>query len=384
MRRMNRTSARPDRKRICRAVDAIALALIALSLACGEPRAVPELPAHDPIAERMPDDSIRIRWEWATDGMAVYRGESVKEIDRSRVAASFSNGTARVEGLSSDTRFYFSLRDDRTGEEVIVAERLLPLEGTHNFRDLGGYRTQNGGRVRWGMIYRSDHLGDLTEDDLRYLHHLDIRLVCDFRGDEEVESHPDRLPEIDPPRRINPSISNPAFSPSRIRHAVQSGNEENIDFTELLIEGNRIFVRDGIAQYRALFRSLSNPEDVPLLFHCTAGKDRAGLAAALILHVLGVPRETIMADYMLSGIYSAEHIESTLRMIRFASLFRVDPETMRPLLGVQPEFIGAAYEVMREEYGSQDQYLRKGLGLSEADIENLRDRFVRPVSKRVD
>ena len=97
-----------------------------------------------------------------------------------------------------------------------VMARHVPLDGAANFRDLGGYATEDGRSVRWGMLYRSDHLGDLTDRDLDYLRGLGIRLVCDFRGDEEVESHPDRLPEDGSVRRINPSITNEAFSPGRI------------------------------------------------------------------------------------------------------------------------------------------------------------------------
>lgn len=125
VRSLDPIAARPGGTRTRNRFSIVAFVLAILPLASCQPVSLPEIPAHDPIAERMRDGTIRIRWEAAPDGMAVYGGEGVEKIDFSTPVASFLDGVARVEDLPQGTRFYFSLVDERAGDGVIVAERLL-------------------------------------------------------------------------------------------------------------------------------------------------------------------------------------------------------------------------------------------------------------------
>ena len=102
---------------------------------------------------------------------------------------------------------------------------------------------------------------------------------------------------------------------------------------------------------------------MPALFHCTAGKDRTGFAAALVLLALGVPRETVLEDYLLTNRYRERFDRRVLRWVPLASLFRTRAEDMRPLLEARPEYLEAAFQVMEEEYGGVDGYLERGLGV---------------------
>jgi protein-tyrosine phosphatase len=274
--------------------------------------------------------------------------------------------------LPPDRRPYLALAAAEGGT-VVVAERLLPLEGAHNFRDLGGYQTHDGRRVRWGRVYRSDHLGDLTDADLAYLERLGIRTVCDFRSAVEREASPDRLGESGTPRTVNPDISDDRFAMDELRDRILSGDLGDTDFGNLLIEGNRAFARDYTEQYARFLRLVENPSDLPLVFHCTAGKDRAGFAAFVLLRALGVPEKVAVEDYLLTRPYTQANVDKTLTTIRFASLFRTDVERIRPLLGVEPAYIQAAIDTVGSEYGSMDAYLEQGLGLTPAKRAALQD-----------
>lgn len=251
------------------------------------------------------------------------------------------------------------------------AERRLVLDGAHNFRDLGGYETRDGKRVKWGLLYRSDALDDLSGDDLETLQRIGLRRVVDFRSELERESDPDRLPDPAPAVALRP-IEGEALDPGEIRAALMSGDADADAMSALLVEANRSFVTDFADLYAATLEDASDPDQLPLLFHCTAGKDRAGYGAALLLLALGVPRETVMADYLLTNRYSAGHTERTLRIIRWASLFRTDPEAVRPLFEARAEYLDAALDTIDREYGDVDTYLRTGLGLDDATLARLR------------
>ncbi|MBW2696889.1 MAG: tyrosine-protein phosphatase, partial [Deltaproteobacteria bacterium] len=121
----------------------------------------------------------------------------------------------------------------------------------------------------------------------------------------------------------------------------------------------------------------SDPRRTPALVHCTAGKDRAGFASALILRVLGVPEETVYQDFLRTNVYTAEFIERTLMMIRVASLFRTDPEDVRPLMSVRREYLEAAFDTIDEEYGGFDAYVRNELGVRDEARRALQDRLLR-------
>jgi protein-tyrosine phosphatase len=335
--------------------------------------------AHEPIAERIPGNQIRIRWDRPTGsaGVSVHIGTDPDAIDLEHSAGELDGGELILGDLDPRVRHFFELVASDGVRGHVIAERLNPLEGAHNFRDLGGYQASDGRRVRWGMVYRSDHLADLTPDDLDYVSTLGIRLICDFRAEEEIAENPNRLPLDAPPEQINPAITGTALTPGGIQAAIMQGNPDNLDFRQLLVDGNRFMATGALDQYRTLFRRLESEESVPLLFHCTAGKDRTGVAAALILLALGVPEETIMQDYLLTGVYTHERVEKNLMAVRFASQFRMDLDAVRPIMSVRHEFLQAAFDGIHEEYGSVDQYMEQALLLTKEKRDALQGRFLR-------
>ncbi len=253
-----------------------------------------------------------------------------------------------------------------------VKRRHVVLEGAKNFRDIGGYATEDGHHVRWGLFYRADDLGDLTDADLARIHELGIQTVCDFRSNEEKAEHPDRLPAADPPEVLELPILDDSFSPAAFREKITSGDLGDLDLRQMLIEGNRLFATRYAPQYAAMFERLQDAENLPAVVHCTAGKDRTGFAAAVVLRTLGVPEETIFEDFLLTNHYTADEIERTLWIIRLASLFRTDPEQVRPVLGVERAYLEAAFDAIEENYGSFDAYRRGPLGLDDAEAAAFR------------
>jgi protein-tyrosine phosphatase len=266
--------------------------------------------------------------------------------------------------------------DPHAGMPEHVRQRHLGLEGAPNFRDLGGYETADGRSVKWRRLYRSDALSALTPADLARVSELGIRLVCDFRSEPERQAEPDRLPASDPPVVAALPIGAESFMVKDLRERIASGDLEGLDLRQMMIEGNRQFATRYAPQYAAMFERLSRPENLPALVHCTAGKDRAGFASALILTLLGVPRETVMEDFLLSNHYTQAQTRRRLWMIELFSLFRTDSDALRPLFGVEPEYLEAAFEAIEKRYGDFDTYRRDALGIDDAELAAFRSQML--------
>lgn len=257
--------------------------------------------------------------------------------------------------------------------EERLALRKLPFEQAHNFRDLGGYLSGDGRYTRWGKIYRTDKLSSLSEQDQRYLQRLGVKRIVDFRSDEERNTAPHTLhPEsrilIDPL-----PINVEAAQIERVTARLQEQNVSAEDMVEFLMSANRAMVTHFTDTYRNWIHSLLSDDHYPQLFHCTAGKDRTGLAAALLLRALGVSEETVMEDYLATNHYTAARIDEIIRQIQEMDVFKVEETVIRTLFHVQPQYINAAFEVIAERYGDIETYLQDGLALDRFQREQLRD-----------
>jgi len=359
---------------VTRARSAVVVLSLLVGADCGPGAQTEPISAGDPVVERLAGDRWLVRWDRMAPGsMApVFYGSSPDAIDRSRPIAVMTGPELRLTRDTHGERPFFEIAPP--GEPVrIASERLIPLDGTHNFRDFGGYATRDGRSVRWGMLYRSDDLAELNEADVATFRKLGIRWLCDFRTGPERSADVDRLPPSGGPVVENLTIT--AANLGDLRERVLSGADE--DYAQLLREANREFVTNAADRFETLFDRLADPRNLPALIHCTAGKDRTGLAAALVLVSLGVPRETVYRDYLLTNHYAREHIERTLLLIRFASFFRTDPEQVRPLLDVRREYLEAAFTAIEAHYGSVERYLREALQVSDAERARLRASLLR-------
>ena len=177
--------------------------------------------------------------------------------------------------------------------------RVVALEGCSNLRDLGGYRANDGRSVRFGRVFRSASLAGLTDADLTAFAATGIRTVCDLRGENEAARAPSRLPAAGAPEVVRLPIE-PRVGAS-LRDLLAREEATGEDVHDLLRTAYAAYATDHLPRYRALFDLLLREERLPLLFHCSAGKDRTGFGAALLLTALGVPRQTVIADYLATN-----------------------------------------------------------------------------------
>ena len=250
------------------------------------------------------------------------------------------------------------------------AQRRLPVAGAANLRDLGGYVTRDGRALRWGVLYRSDALADLSDEDVAYLARLRLHRVVDFRSAGERERDPDQLPDgVDV---VWQPIAGPGLDPGELQDRLLAGEVSAEQAAAWLVAGNRAFVSEFRDVYARFVRDLAEPANLPTLFHCTAGKDRTGFAAAVVLLALDVPRETAMQDYLLTNAFTQAKTRRTLQVIRLASLFRANPDDLLPLFEARESYLGAAFSAIDEAPGAIDAYLRDALGIDDALRARLR------------
>jgi protein-tyrosine phosphatase len=341
-------------------------------------------PLDRPVVERVAEHSVRLRWpaHFSTGPVTIYAGPSPTAIDRTQPLAVATGHSVRLSAVGAGSRldqryrFYYELVPT-DGDAFIAAERLLPLEGTDNFRDLGGYATRDGRRVRWGLLFRSNQLSGLTRQDLDYLSRIDIRLVCDFRSDRERSSEPNRVLEPGPPVTLDLPVEQEGVDPAALQNRIRTGGITALGIEVMMERAYRAFVTDHSERWAAMFRRITEPGNLPTVVHCTAGKDRTGFASALILLTLGVPEETVFEDYLLTNHYREGFERYVLRWVPLYSLFRTRPEDLLPLLEARREYLQTSLDAIEELHGSLDRYLEDALGVTPAQRISLERRLLR-------
>jgi protein-tyrosine phosphatase len=244
--------------------------------------------------------------------------------------------------------------------------RSLNLAGASNFRDLGGYLGLNGRAVRWRRLFRSDHLAALTPDDRAVLSDLGVARAYDFRGQAERAAVPYDLPGV---RSYSLAIEPTVVQ--RMKALAETGYQLTPqDTVGLMQQTYRAFVHDNSPRFAELFQHLLE-DDAPLVFHCTAGKDRTGFAAALILLALGVPRAVVLQDYLLTN--------DLFRMPKSSP--GLAPQAVLDVLWrVQEDFLEAAMQVVQADFGGMERYLTSTLGLDAARRERLVALYLQPAA----
>jgi len=316
------------------------------------------------IAEIIRDKNTKVATlQIQTEGQwEIYAGKTVDGIDLSKPLLTGKGGGSFQLDIPTTHRSYFQLITKEG--KGILAERHLPMEGGFNFRDLGGIRTTDGRYVKWGKIFRSDDLHNLTTGDLDYLSAIPIISIVDFRSEEERRDYPDKVPSSvkeDYPYSISPG--NLSGSGSLKASELASVTSLNVDSLMGAINIQLVTDSASIKRYRDFFALLQNEEDTPLLFHCTAGKDRTGMGAALILLALGVDEERVIEDYLLSNQYITG---------KYAGYIEKYP-SLEPLFGVRREFLQTGLNQIKKDYGTVENYLN---GELKVDISKLREMYL--------
>ena len=258
-----------------------------------------------------------------------------------------------------------------------MSDRLVQLEGAMNFRDLGGYQGLDGRTVRWGCVFRSDALHELTKGDIETVRALGLRAIYDLRRSVERQRQPTVIPEDHGHRTVHLSVGDDpddANQPDMIDLILAGELKEADDafMTEVYIS----MVTEGAPAFGRLLTHLTDDDGLPALFHCAAGKDRTGLAAAFLLSVLGVDEDVILDDYELSTQFRSEKRIAALRPQLEAA--GIDIEKVRPFLSARRPVMEATLHFINEEYGGVEPYLRGPAHMSAATIATLRDRLLEP------
>ena len=267
--------------------------------------------------------------------------------------------------------------------EANVAGALMPAQGIPNLRDIGGYRTADGQRVRLGLVFRSTALDHATDADLDELAQRHVRTVFDLRTAGEREASPDRAV----PGAITVDLDVMADAPGAAPARINKLASEPVKASKLLARADidaiygqayrgLITMPSAEQSYRELFLALAEPSTLPALYHCTTGKDRTGWATAALLLLLGVPEAQVVDDYVLSDAYLLSGLAPLLERFGEAG---GDPELLKPVLGVKAQYLRVALETMRERYGTIEGYFADALGLDAVAQQRLRDTFLEPV-----
>lgn len=252
-------------------------------------------------------------------------------------------------------------------------QRVLPLEGGQNFRDLGGYKTADGREVKWGAIFRSGAMNRLTDADFRYLATLGLQSVVDFRDNRERAKEPVQWPAGSAPQLFAKDYSMDQSGLGRLLSKPGlTGDQAKAAMAELYREIPLTFAD----QYRVLFARLLGDEGA-VAFNCSAGKDRTGVAAAILLSVFGVPRETVIEDYLLSNQYFRPRADMMNTTGPEAEMLRtLPPDVLKVLMGVDRSYLEAAFASIDSQPGGMDGYLRNSLGLDPARIALLKAKYL--------
>lgn len=280
---------------------------------------------------------------------------------RQWLALLFTRGKPRPTPVDPNS-LILDLPDDDGGA------RLLALEQAINFRDLGGYRTTDGRRVKWGRVFRSGTLSALSDSDLTTLRQLGVKQIFDLRSPKESVPAPDRVPEgadyVSLPVHSNTGGARQMFSLFRYYNRLE----------KVLFETyTRIYLERNAPVFGEILRRLAEEQGTPAVIHCTAGKDRTGIASALLLASLGVPESTIIADYSLTNRYHAPLAATIKQQMRVVERIGLNPDDMDPLLLANPETMKAALGYLQQRYGSIEAYLLQRAGIDETTLTRLRE-----------
>ncbi|MFC6169562.1 tyrosine-protein phosphatase [Loigolactobacillus jiayinensis] len=258
----------------------------------------------------------------------------------------------------------------------VSALRALPITTGNNFRELGGYQSMNGQHIKYHKVLRSGRLAPLSQQDLTYLDQYGTRFDVDLRSADEVKEAPDKVPANATYKYL------PVFNYDQTQNSLTlqeleneyQGNPNHGHEHMKLVYHNMIAEPHAKQSYHQFFEILlANAKDgAATLFHCTAGKDRTGMAAVFFMAALGIDQETIKTDYLLTNKIAAPHINARLNELKAQHASADTIANIRSLHSVHADYLAAAMAQVKRESGDLNNYLHEGLQLTDHDLQELR------------
>src|SRR3974390_1070734 len=271
----------------------------------------------------------------------------------------------RIAARPEERRFV-SIAAEGDGSVLVTADRRVAFEGVQNFRDLGGYTTLSGGHLRWGILYRADALHALSERDEILFRSLKVRKVYDLRSQHEIELNPNRVPSEHSPIASRPRVA-ASTRLSDVGETLEAGEKMLADLYRRIID-------DAATNLGRLYTDLAQPGNLPAVIQCQVGKDRTGLAIAILLEAIGVTRETILDDYELRTVFGGKRQPPPV----FDKLLELGltREAAAGVLTAPRWAMRQALDYITISYGTVDSYLTGRAGMSLEDLETLRAALV--------
>lgn len=332
--------------------------------------------------------------ETNTKTLSVYYGECHDCTKDGKTFGGDWNGSSfKLSDPNPTKRLYFFAEDKQNGDIYFGSERKIPLEGSFNFRDLGGYQTKQGKTVVWGELYRSDAFQSITDLDIQYLKGMEIKTIVDLRSKKESEKRPNiswgDIPyyQFDPNAKVARDAGNAAFFTSNDELKIRNLEAmcETTDGQEFFKKSQNtmgkqmkemVTSESALNAYQNMFSLLLKDNILPLVFHCQGGKDRTGWAAVLILAALGVPDDIIMDDYLLTGICGEQRNVRRMNEYRKYTDNETVLEFLYSLMATRDYYLQSALDEVNHLCSDWNQYLRKYIKLEDTEIEQLQKRFL--------
>jgi len=328
-------------------------------------------------------ETYRVYWHMAPE--AVIKEENfIFESNESDVVFDFE--------YNKHQRVYFVI-DFKQGEPIVVSHRILQIPGMYNFRDLGGYPTNDNRRVKWGLLYRGDHLFNLKDDGVKCVEELNIKTIIDFRSEKEIEESPNPvISTVTKQYNFSPEgaaamfagvLQSNAMLPARDKknmiEQVKKALENNPNAAyDSMVNQQQSFVSDekGIEAFSSTLKVLAE-NGAPSFQHCRGGKDRTGYSAMLLLALLGVEQDYLVYDYMLTNRAREKKNQRYLENYRVqAQGNEAIAQYLFAFFDVKEDYILTAINAINDHYGTVGNYARKILKLDDAQLEKLRDYYL--------